>query len=51
MIMRKVRDQASTKQEEVVNDLKAVVTTVTKRTTSNTLDREVGGSRLLIFTS
>ena len=38
--MRKVRDQPSTTQEELVNDLKAVGTTVTKRTISNTLDRE-----------
>ena len=40
MIMRKVRDQPSTSQEELVNDLKAVGTTVTKRTISNTLQRE-----------
>ena len=40
MMMRKVRDQPSTTQEELVNDLKAVGTTVTKRTTSNTLHRE-----------
>ena len=38
--MRKVRDQPSTTQEELVNDLKAVGTTVTKRTFSNTLHRE-----------
>ena len=37
MMMRKVRDQPSTTQEELVNDLKAVGTTVTKRTISNTL--------------
>ena len=37
--MRKVRDQPSTTQEELVNDLKAVGTTVTKRTISNTLHR------------
>ena len=37
---RKVRDQPSTTQEELVNDLKAVGTTVTKRTISNTLHRE-----------
>ena len=36
-MMRKVRDQPSTTQEELVNDLKAVGTTVTKRTISNTL--------------
>ena len=41
MMMRKVRDQPSTTQEELVNDLKAVGTTVTKRTISNTLHREV----------
>ena len=32
MMMRKVRDQPSTTQEEFVNDLKAVGITVTKRT-------------------
>ena len=36
MMMRKVRDQPSTTQDELVNDLKAVGTTVTKRTISNT---------------
>ena len=40
MMMRKVRDQPSTTQEELVNDLKAVGTTVTKRTISNTLHCE-----------
>ena len=40
MMMRKVRDQPSTTQEELHNDLKAVGTTVTKRTTSNTLHCE-----------
>ena len=40
MMMRKVRDQPSSTQEELVNDLKAVGTTVTKRTISNTLHRE-----------
>ena len=40
MMMRKVRDQPSTTQEELVNDLKAVGITVTKRTISNTLHRE-----------
>ena len=40
MMMRKVRDQPSTTQEELVNDLKVVGTTVTKTTISNTLHRE-----------
>ena len=40
MMMRKVRDQTSTTQEELVNDLKAVGTTVTKITISNTLNHE-----------
>ena len=40
MMMRKVRDQPSTAQEELVNDLNAVGTTATKRTISNTLHRE-----------
>ena len=40
MMMRKVRDQPSTIQKELVNDLKAVRTTVTKRTISKTLHRE-----------
>ena len=40
MMMRKVWDQPSTTQEELVNDPKAVGTTVTKRTISNTLHRE-----------
>ena len=40
MMMRKVRDQPSTTQEELVNDLKAVWTTVRKRTISNTLHCE-----------
>ena len=37
---RKVRDQPSTTQEEFVNDLKAVGTTVMKRTISKTLHRK-----------
>ena len=40
MMMRKVRDQPSTTQEELVNDLKTVGITVTKRTISNTLHHE-----------
>ena len=40
MMMRKVRDQPSTTQEELVNDLKAVGTTVTKRTISTSLHLE-----------
>ena len=40
MMMRKVRDQPSTTQEVLVNDLKAVGTTVMKRTISNTLHCE-----------
>ena len=40
MMMRKVRDQPSTTQEELVNDLKAVGTTVTKRTISNAQHHE-----------
>ena len=40
MIMRKVRDQPSTTQAELVNDLKAVGTTVMKRTISSILHRE-----------
>ena len=34
------QDQPNPTQEELVNDLKAVGTTVTKRTISNTLHRE-----------
>ena len=50
MMMRKVRDQPSTTQEELVNDLKAVGTAVTKRTISNnaeegTLWRNRAGNR------
>ena len=40
MMMRKVRDQPSTTLEELVNDQKAVGTTVTKRNISNTLHHE-----------
>ena len=40
MMMRMVRDQPSITQEELVNDQKAVGTTATKRTISNTLHRE-----------
>jgi len=36
MIMRKVRDQPRTTQEELVNDLKALGTTVIKQTIGNT---------------
>ena len=39
MMVRKVRDQPSNTQEELVNDLKSVGTTVTKRTIRNTLHR------------
>ena len=40
MMMKKVRDQPSTRQDELGNDLKAVGTTVTKRTIRNTPHRE-----------
>uniref|UniRef100_A0A9J7YFI9 Transposase Tc1-like domain-containing protein n=1 Tax=Cyprinus carpio carpio TaxID=630221 RepID=A0A9J7YFI9_CYPCA len=39
MIMRKVKDQPRTTQEELVNDHKAVGTTVTKQTIGSTLRR------------
>ena len=40
MMMRKVRDQPITTHEELLNYLKAVGTTITKGTISNTLQRE-----------
>ena len=40
MMTRKVRDRLSTTQEELVNDLKEIGTTVKKRTISNTLHCE-----------
>ena len=49
MMMRKVRDQPSTTQEELVNDLKAIGTTVTKRTISNTLHLEGLSPRFLCW--
>uniref|UniRef100_A0AAY5KJB4 Transposase Tc1-like domain-containing protein n=1 Tax=Esox lucius TaxID=8010 RepID=A0AAY5KJB4_ESOLU len=39
MIMRKVRDQARTTRQDLVNDLKRAGTTVSKKTISNTLCR------------
>ncbi len=44
MIMRKVRDQPRTTWEELVNDLKAVGTTITKQNIGNTLCRNCQGS-------
>ncbi len=40
MIMRTVRNQPSTTREDLVNDLKAAGTIVTKKTIGNTLRRE-----------
>ncbi len=40
MIMRTVRNQPRTTQEDLVNDLKAAWTSVTKKTIGNTLHRE-----------
>ena len=39
MIMRKLRDQTRTTQQDLVNDLKRAGTTVSKKTISNTLRR------------
>ncbi len=40
MIMRTVRNQSRTTQEDLVNDLQAAGTTFTKKTIGNTLQRE-----------
>ncbi len=40
MIMRTVRNQPKTTREDLINDLKAAGTIVTKKTIGNTLRRE-----------
>uniref|UniRef100_A0A9J7YKB1 Transposase Tc1-like domain-containing protein n=1 Tax=Cyprinus carpio carpio TaxID=630221 RepID=A0A9J7YKB1_CYPCA len=53
LIMRKVRDQPRTTREELVNDLKAVGTTVTKQNIGNTLRRKIlkscSAHKILLF--